>query len=596
MKRIFIILGALVLALGTQAQVNQHSNYIGFNFGGGLNTLQYNPVDGKWNSKLGFLGEVKYMHFFNKHIGLGAGIQVNFVNAQTSYDFREVTTGLVHPANNLQYESRTGYFGWKESQKEMVLSIPIEFLFRAPMGQRMFFLFGLGAQIDLPMNGEFTADEGTYEVRGYFPATGVEYANMPGYGFDTYKADEKGDIKNLKSFGLSLIADLGFNLTLGNHWGIYLGVYGGYGITNLVDKVSEDPMLVAPNGTANVKSYNGVITSKQVDEVHLLNAGAKIGINFGWGGTVAPVIEEAPAKIVAYEEPAKPEPIEEPVAPEIDEEALRAAEAAEAEARCNESRKNDPDLAMAIANIDADIDEAEQFTLLASDIRGNNAIAAARSKAAEAKVANRDGQYCKSYDLFIEAYASISDAYAADARAYATRKNVQQATNAANAATSYASAAHKGNLPGAIAAIRSTKKQAETARDAREPKPEPVFDRASVQSMVNLINASAHFETGKTEPIIDPAADETINNLCKAMAADNKIRVVITGHTDNVGNPKSNMKYGLRRAEALKAVLVKRGVPADRIETISKGQEEPLVPNDTEEHRRMNRRAVITLK
>ena len=44
--------------------MNQHSNYIGFNVGGGMNTLMYNPADGTWNPKLGFLGELKYMHFF----------------------------------------------------------------------------------------------------------------------------------------------------------------------------------------------------------------------------------------------------------------------------------------------------------------------------------------------------------------------------------------------------------------------------------------------------------------------------------------------------------------------------------------------------
>jgi OOP family OmpA-OmpF porin len=80
------------------------------------------------------------------------------------------------------------------------------------------------------------------------------------------------------------------------------------------------------------------------------------------------------------------------------------------------------------------------------------------------------------------------------------------------------------------------------------------------------------------------------------MAADRNLKVVVTGHTDNVGSEEVNMKYGKDRAEVLKALMVKRGAPAANITTVSKGESEPIVENDTEEHRYMNRRAVITLK
>ena len=80
------------------------------------------------------------------------------------------------------------------------------------------------------------------------------------------------------------------------------------------------------------------------------------------------------------------------------------------------------------------------------------------------------------------------------------------------------------------------------------------------------------------------------------MAADRNLKVVVTGHTDSIGSAEGNMKYGLKRAEALKALMVKRGAPAANISTVSKGENEPVVPNDTEEHRYMNRRAVIKLK
>ncbi len=52
----------------------------------------------------------------------------------------------------------------------------------------------------------------------------------------------------------------------------------------------------------------------------------------------------------------------------------------------------------------------------------------------------------------------------------------------------------------------------------------------------------------------------------------------------------------MRRAEALKAVLVKRGAPAGNISTATRGEEDPVVDNETDDHRQQNRRAVVTLK
>jgi outer membrane protein OmpA-like peptidoglycan-associated protein len=55
------------------------------------------------------------------------------------------------------------------------------------------------------------------------------------------------------------------------------------------------------------------------------------------------------------------------------------------------------------------------------------------------------------------------------------------------------------------------------------------------------------------------------------------------------------MSIGLRRAEAAKAYLVEKGVAPERIQTVSKGKTEPLVPNSNEENRRKNRRVKIVI-
>src|SRR4051812_37051822 len=74
---------------------------------------------------------------------------------------------------------------------------------------------------------------------------------------------------------------------------------------------------------------------------------------------------------------------------------------------------------------------------------------------------------------------------------------------------------------------------------------------------------------------------------------DYKVRV--TGHTDFVGSGAYNHKLALRRADAVKAFLVKYGVPADQITTAGDGKRSPEVDNKCKEGRFMNRRVVMTL-
>lgn len=67
-------------------------------------------------------------------------------------------------------------------------------------------------------------------------------------------------------------------------------------------------------------------------------------------------------------------------------------------------------------------------------------------------------------------------------------------------------------------------------------------------------------------------------------------RLEISGHTDNVGNPKSNKSLSLRRAQACRDYIVSKGVDPERIEAVGFGDERPVAPNDSPENRAKNRR------
>lgn len=75
-----------------------------------------------------------------------------------------------------------------------------------------------------------------------------------------------------------------------------------------------------------------------------------------------------------------------------------------------------------------------------------------------------------------------------------------------------------------------------------------------------------------------------------AMVANPTVRVVITGHTDNVGGQKFNQDLSLKRAQAVKNWLVKQGIASNRMRTVGRGLNEPVTTNDTEEGRAENRR------
>jgi outer membrane protein OmpA-like peptidoglycan-associated protein len=67
-------------------------------------------------------------------------------------------------------------------------------------------------------------------------------------------------------------------------------------------------------------------------------------------------------------------------------------------------------------------------------------------------------------------------------------------------------------------------------------------------------------------------------------------KVIISGHTDNVGRPAANLKLSLRRAEAVRRHLIKQGVAAERLEAVGYGQERPIADNTTAAGKAENRR------
>ena len=104
-----------------------------------------------------------------------------------------------------------------------------------------------------------------------------------------------------------------------------------------------------------------------------------------------------------------------------------------------------------------------------------------------------------------------------------------------------------------------------------------------------------YFET--SEASIDPTPEQRqrFADISRYLDKDASAICVITGYTDNTSSRTTNMALGQRRADFAKEYLVKNGISGTRIKTGSKGPDDPVASNATEEGRAKNRRTVVTL-
>ena len=111
--------------------------------------------------------------------------------------------------------------------------------------------------------------------------------------------------------------------------------------------------------------------------------------------------------------------------------------------------------------------------------------------------------------------------------------------------------------------------------------------------VVKFLLKNMFFATDKTN--ILPSSKPALQELYDFLNEHPGVRIRIIGHTDNVGKEDYNQRLSEGRAASVKREMVKRGIAADRMETEGHGETDPIVPNDSDEHRQMNRRVEIEI-
>src|SRR5450830_1791670 len=119
----------------------------------------------------------------------------------------------------------------------------------------------------------------------------------------------------------------------------------------------------------------------------------------------------------------------------------------------------------------------------------------------------------------------------------------------------------------------------------------PVATPAPIAATKVTYAADAFFDFDKS--VLKPEGKAKLDDLVGKVKGINLEVIIAVGHTDAIGTVAYNQKLSVRRAEAVKAYLVSKGIEKNRVYTEGKGKSQPVADNKTAEGRAKNRRVEI---
>ena len=131
--------------------------------------------------------------------------------------------------------------------------------------------------------------------------------------------------------------------------------------------------------------------------------------------------------------------------------------------------------------------------------------------------------------------------------------------------------------------------------DAPLAPPAPVAPPAPPKPVVTsekvTFAADAFFDFDKAT--LKPEAKVKLDDMSSKLQGVNLEVIVAVGHTDSVGADAYNQKLSVKRADAVKAYLISRGIDEKRVFSQGKGESQPVADNKSKEGRAKNRRVEI---
>lgn len=127
-----------------------------------------------------------------------------------------------------------------------------------------------------------------------------------------------------------------------------------------------------------------------------------------------------------------------------------------------------------------------------------------------------------------------------------------------------------------------------TDKDLTHTIPLVALRKAMVLQLRNI-----HFDHNSSA--LTPSSYEELDKLVKLMQDNPSMLIELSAHTDDVGSDQYNIRLSQQRGEAAKRYLVRKGIEKERIDAKGYGKNKPLVPNNSDENRAINRRVEFTI-
>ncbi|MBS0578601.1 MAG: OmpA family protein [Proteobacteria bacterium] len=203
-------------------------------------------------------------------------------------------------------------------------------------------------------------------------------------------------------------------------------------------------------------------------------------------------------------------------------------------------------------------------------------LEAARNRLAQAEAAQQHNEPLSEVDHL--AYLAERHAQAGQARVEeaVARQQIAQAGEARAHALLEARAREANNAKEQLAAAQAQLAQLQAKQT----------ERGMVVTMGDML-----FDTGKAN--LKPGAMATLDRLAAYLQANPQTRLIIEGHTDSTGSVATNEELSQRRADAVATALIERGVPAQNLHAVGKGEDMPVATNATAAGRQQNRRVEV---
>jgi OOP family OmpA-OmpF porin len=122
-----------------------------------------------------------------------------------------------------------------------------------------------------------------------------------------------------------------------------------------------------------------------------------------------------------------------------------------------------------------------------------------------------------------------------------------------------------------------------------KPKPAPEKPKPVAEKVTFAADVLFDFD----KAVIKPEGKSKLDDIGNKVKGVNLEVVIAIGHADSVGSDAYNQRLSVRRAEAVKAYMISKGIEPNRVYTEGKGEKQPVADNKTSDGRAKNRRVEI---